>query len=351
MQHLPASSTVASPLTTTMRAGILSGIQSLAVQQLAIPEPGPGEIRIRMKAVGICGSDVSMFLGHRPDLALPLLIGHEGLGYVDKVGTGVTSLQPGDRVVIEPNYPCGHCAMCWQGRGNICVDKRIMGVRETGCFADYAIAPADFTWPIPDTVQDDDAVVIEPTAVALHTIFSSPARPGDVVAVIGLGAIGLLVTHLAVQMGYRVLAYDRLADKIALAEIFGAVSMPADATTQQLAALWQQANVHTVFECAGAAPALTLAVEAAPRGAYVVVAGLSDKGSTISEFAMTRQGINIITSMIYQHPIDFARTIRLIEQGFIQPGRIISKHLPFEQLPDALVAASRGQHAKIIVHL
>jgi threonine dehydrogenase-like Zn-dependent dehydrogenase len=304
-----------------------------------------------MKAVGICGSDVSMFMGHRPDLALPLLVGHEGLGYVDKLGAGVTSVEPGGRVVIEPNYPCGHCAMCWQGRGNICLNKRIMGVRETGCFADYAIVPAEFTWSIPDTVQDDDAVVIEPTAVALHTIFSSPARPGDVVAVIGLGAIGLLVTHLAVQMGYRVLAYDRLPDKIALAESFGAVPMPADATNQQLAALWQQADVHTVFECAGAAPALTLAVEAAPRGAYVVVAGLSDKDSTISEFAMTRQGINIITSMIYQHPVDFSRTIRLIEQGFIQPSRIISQHLPFDQLPEALVTASQGQHAKIIVHL
>jgi threonine dehydrogenase-like Zn-dependent dehydrogenase len=304
-----------------------------------------------MKTVGICGSDVSMFLGHRPDLALPLLIGHEGLGYIDKSGAGVTSFQPGDRVVIEPNYPCGHCAMCWQGRGNICVNKRIMGVRETGCFAEYAIAPAEFTWPIPDAVQDDDAVVIEPTAVALHTIFSSPARPGDVVAVIGLGAIGLLVTHLAVQMGYRVLAYDRLPDKIALAEAFGAVPMPADATTTQLASRWQQAGVHTVFECAGAAPALTLAVEAAPRGACVVVAGLSDKGSTISEFAMTRQGINISTSMIYQHPVDFARTIRLIEQGFIQPGRIISQHASFDQLPDALIAASTGQHAKIVVHL
>jgi threonine dehydrogenase-like Zn-dependent dehydrogenase len=81
------------------------------------------------------------------------------------------------------------------------------------------------------------------------------------------------------------------------------------------------------------------------------VAGLSDKDSTISEFAMTRQGINIITSMIYQHPVDFARTISLIEQGFIQPGRIISQHASFDQLPDALVAASTGQHAKIVVHL
>lgn len=334
-----------------MRAGVLTGVRSIQIQPCSVPEPGPGEIRLKMKRVGICGSDVSIFQGHRPDLQFPLIIGHEGIGYVDKLGEGVNAHQLGERVVIEPNYPCGHCEYCWQGRGNICLNKRIIGVLETGCFADYAVVPANFAWKIPDTISDEDAVVIEPTAVALHTLYSSPARPGDTVAVVGLGAIGLLVTHLAQEMGYTVLAYDRVQEKVNLASSFGAVPISADVDTVQMGVIWKEANVHTVFECAGAAPAFTMAVAAAPRGAYVVVAGLSDKPSAITEFGITRQGINLITSIIYQHPIDFRRTIKLIDRGFLQPGRIISAQEPFDKLALALDLACTGHHAKIVLAL
>ncbi|MVM37695.1 alcohol dehydrogenase catalytic domain-containing protein [Spirosoma sp. HMF3257] len=332
-----------------MQAGVLTAARSITLQQRPIPEPGPGEVRLKMKLVGICGSDVSIFQGHRPDLKFPLIIGHEGIGYVDKPGDGVSQLQIGDRVVIEPNYPCGHCEYCWQGRGNICINKRIIGVLETGCFAEYAVVPASFAWKIPKSIRDEDAVVIEPTAVALHTLYSSPARPGDTIAVVGLGAIGLLVTHLAQKMGYTVLAYDRVQEKVNLASNFGAIPVSADADTSQIAAIWKEAKVHTVFECAGAALAFTLSVEAAPRGACVVVAGLSDKPSVITEFGMTRQGITIITSIIYQHPIDFRRTIGLIESGFIQPGKIISARESFSNLASAIETACTGQHAKMVL--
>ena len=334
-----------------MQAGVLTAPRSIELQARPIPEPGRGDVRIRMKAIGICGSDVSLFLGHRPDLAFPLVMGHEGIGYIDKIGEGVSEYQLGDRVVIEPNYPCGRCEYCWQGRGNICPNKRIIGVLETGCFAEYAVVPAPFAWRIPDAISDDDAVVIEPTAVALHTLYSSPARPGDPIAVIGLGTIGLLVTHLAVQMGYTVLGYDRVPEKTALAANFGAIPVSAEATTAQISDLWKEVRVHTIFECAGAAPAFTLAVEAAPRGAYVVVAGLADKPSALTEFSITRQGINIITSIIYQHPTDFRRTIGLIESGFLQPGRIISAKEPFQNLASAVQTASSGHHAKIILNV
>ncbi|GAB4016508.1 Zn-dependent oxidoreductase [Spirosoma koreense] len=302
-----------------------------------------------MKLVGICGSDVSLFLGHRPDLSFPLIMGHEGIGYVDKVGEQVREHQPGDRVVIEPNYPCGHCEYCWQGRGNICPDKRIVGMLETGCFADYTVVPAPFAWKIPNSISDENAVVIEPTAVALHTLFTSPARPGDTIAVIGLGAIGLLLTHLAQKMGYTVWAHDRVQEKVDQAAAFGAIPVAAETTANQIAVIWKNARVHTVFECAGAAPALTLAIEAAPRGAFVVVAGLSDKPSAITEFGITRQGIDIRTSIIYQHPADFRRTIRLIESGFLQPGLIISAQDRFNNLSAALATAAAGKHTKIIL--
>lgn len=145
---------------------------------------------------------------------------------MDVVGEGVTHLAAGDRVVIEPNYPCMSCEFCLQGRDNICPNKRIIGVLEQESFADYAVAPEAFAWKVPDTVPDDNAVVIEPTAVVLHAIFPSSARPGDSIAVMGLGVIGILTTHLAVELGYRVVANDPIAEKASFAESLGAIISP-----------------------------------------------------------------------------------------------------------------------------
>lgn len=334
-----------------MLAGVLLGKQQFELQNSPIPEPGSHEVRIKMDMLGICGSDVSLYLGHRANTPFPLIIGHEGIGKIDKIGVQVSSLNLGQSVVIEPNFPCGHCHLCWSGRSNICLDKRIFGVLEPGCFAEYAVVPAPFVWPIPDGVSGEDAVLIEPLAVALHALYTSPSRPGDVLAVIGLGAIGLLLVQLASRMGYRVLAQDRVAAKVKLAEELGAIPLAPESTESELAKAWQDAGVSTIFECAGAAPALSTAVNAAPKGATVVVVGLADQPSSISEFTLTRQGIQVLSSIIYQHPLDFRRAIRLLEQDFIQPSKIISAHEPFVQLPSALETASQGQHSKIILSL
>ena len=332
-----------------MKAGVLVQPKRLEIQTRAVPTPGAQEVLLKMELLGICGSDVSLYLGHRSNTPFPLIIGHEGIGRVEQLGAEVSGLQIGQRVVIEPNFPCGHCALCWSGRSNICLHKRIFGVLEPGCFAEYVVVPAQFVWHVPDNVRDEDAVLIEPLAVALHGLYTAPARPGDVLAVVGLGAIGLLLTQLACRMGYRVLAYDRVREKIELAEQLGAIPLPTDSSEADLAKSWQKAGVSTIFECAGAAPALTMAIAAAPRGTDLVVLGLADQASALTEFTLTRQGIQVLSSIIYQHPLDFQRSIRLLEQGFIQPSKIISQSTTFSQLSAALEKASQGQDSKIIL--
>ena len=332
-----------------MQAGVLVQPKQLELQTRPVPTPGAQEVLVKMELLGICGSDVSLYLGHRSNTPFPLIIGHEGIGRIEQFGANVTGLQLGQKVVIEPNFPCGQCSLCWSGHSNICLHKRIFGVLESGCFAEYALVPAQFVWPIPDNVQDEDAVLIEPLAVALHGLYTAPARPGDALAVIGLGAIGLLLTQLACRMGYRVLAYDRVSEKIELAEQLGATPLAADSREADLAKNWQKAGVSTIFECAGVGPALTMAIAAAPRGANVVVLGLADQASALTEFTLARQGIQVLSSIIYQHPLDFQRSIRLLEQGFIQPSKIISERTIFSSLPAALEKASKGQDSKIIL--
>jgi len=239
-------------------------------------------------------------------------------------------------VVIEPNFPCLECEYCKRGQGNICPKKRIFGIREPGCFAQYTIVPAEFVWKVPDGIPDDDALMIEPSAVALHALQMSSAKPGMTVAVVGLGAIGLLVARFALGLGYKVLVHDRIVRKVDLPVSWGAVAAndgAPDASAAELNAIFTEANVRAVIEATGSGKGTLLAIESAPRGSDVVLVGLSQEPIPIVPSALTRNGTQIYTSMIYDHPGDFRQVIDLIAGGEIQPSRIISSRTNLEGLP------------------
>ncbi len=337
-----------------MKAAFLLKPKVIQLQNAPNPVPAAGEVRIKLKMIGVCGSDVHLFQGHRL-LDKPNIIGHEGLGIIDKVGTGVSESRIGERVVMEPNIPCHHCRYCQSGRGNICINKRIVGVNEVGCFAEYIVLPSAFAWKVPTTVSDADAVAIEPTAVGVHALNASKAKPGDTIAVIGLGAIGLLLTHLALKLGYKVLVTELNTDKLKIATDWGAIKATHTGSLQQqteaLAHQWMEEDVTAIFECAGASVTASMATAAAPRGSEIVLVGLSMSDATFKPFKIAREGITIVPSIIYDHPFDFKRTIQLIASKVIQPGQIISKYMKLDELQLALEVASIGNDSKIIIHV
>jgi threonine dehydrogenase-like Zn-dependent dehydrogenase len=312
-------------------------------------------VRIRLKVVSICGSDVHLYKGDWQKRApYPVRPGHEGVGYIDALGDGVSHLSLGQRVVIEPNVPCGQCRHCWRGQGNICPNKQIFGVVEPGCFADYCVVPAKFAWPLPAHISDDDAVLVEPTAVGWHALQTATLRPGDTIAVIGLGAIGLLLTHTALAVGYKVVVKDRVPEKMALAERWGATAIQLAAEEEvipQLAAQLNEADVVAIFECGGTVRTATMALEAAPAGTEIVIVGLAHEPVSFIPFDITRRGLNILTSMIYNHPADFSRVIELVAKGTIQPSQAISRRVEFAQLPEALAWAASGAETKVVLTL
>jgi len=229
-----------------------------------------------------------------------------------------------------------------------------MGVTEPGCFADYTILPARFAWPLPEYISDDDAVLVEPTAVAVHALKISQAQPDETIAVIGLGAIGLLLTHIAVRQGYTVLVTDRLPHKIEMAERLGAIRTNVTDNTEpavQLGRQWDEFEVTAVFECAGSPAAMSLAIEAAPRGADVVLVGLSTETACFDAFQSIRRGNNILTSMIYDHPTDFGKTIGLIAAGIIKPSQVISRRYKLDEVATALEEVGKGNETKVILEI
>jgi threonine dehydrogenase-like Zn-dependent dehydrogenase len=328
-----------------MKTALLLAVERLAIAETKAPAPGPGEVLIRPALAGICGSDVSLYLGHRPVASFPHLLGHEIVGRVEALGEGVSTLAIGQRVVVEPNYSCGRCAFCLGGRGNICPDKKSAGVSVPGFFAELCVAPARFTWPVGEDLPDADAATIEPLAVAVTALRRSGAGLGDTIAVVGCGAIGLLLVQAARAQGIRVLAHETSARKLAMAGELGAEgSAEAD-----IAALWRREGVTRIFDTSGVSATVELALASAPRGSEVFLLGLSGLDAKFVPLRFVREGIRLTGSLIYDHPFDFPKTISLVERGVLRPSLIVTDTLPFEEIGRAFELASSGGAAKVLV--
>jgi 2-desacetyl-2-hydroxyethyl bacteriochlorophyllide A dehydrogenase len=328
-----------------MRAALLIAPSKIEVHEVTEPSVRSDEVVIQPVRVGICGTDVSFFLGHRPAASYPFILGHELVGRVVEVGDDVKHLRIGQRVIVEPNYPCGHCALCLSGRGNICSKKQSMGVTVPGCFADYVTAPSQFVWALPESISDSDAATIEPLTVSLHALLQSGATIGDTIVVLGCGVIGLLLVHSAVRQGIKVLAHDKAENKVHFAHRLGAVTC----SLTELRDLWDEMSVSTVFECAGAAATVELAISSAPRGSRVVLLGLASSSASFTPLRLVREGVRVEGSMIYNHPSDFARSIALVESGILQPSCVVTDTFQFGSIATAIELASMGRAAKVQV--
>ncbi len=328
-----------------MKAALLIAPGKIEINEITPPQLGKDEVLIAPTLLGICGSDVSLFMGHRAPPSYPLLIGHEVVGKVIATGEDVKHLSVGQRVVVEPNYPCGVCSYCAAGRGNICPNKKSLGVTIPGCFAEQFAAPAEFVWAVSDEISDENAVTLEPLAVSLHALWQSGVQIGDTIAVIGCGATGLLLIQAAVSQGVRVFAHDKLESKIEMARKLGAqINQEAD-----IQKLWKDEGVTTVFECAGATPTVELALNSVPRGGQVILVGLASSQANFTPLKFVREELRVSGSIIYNHPSDFARTIALVEKKVLSPKQIVTHTFPFGEINQALQLASTGKVGKVLL--
>ncbi len=337
-----------------MIQALISEPKTIKINESNMPEPGKNEVLVKLSMTGICGSDVHLFNKGREANNL-LVAGHEGIGFIEKTGEEVSSQRKGERVVIEPNIPCRICTECISGRSHVCRNKRIIGVSEHGCFAEYVVVPAEFAHFLPSSISNEDAVTIEPVTVAYSALMRSGAKPGDTILVIGLGAIGLLVAHVALALGYRVFVSDPVKDKVRQTIKQGAIDINNDASemmgSSELKKICEEENIYTIFECAGSEKTATIAIQSAPHGAEVVLLGLSAKPATFIPFDTCKTGVRINFSLIYEHPFDFKRVIQLINSEKIAPGFIITNYFPLKDLQAALELASTGKESKIVIRI
>ncbi len=330
-----------------IKTAFLEAAGKISISETVAPLPGLDEVLIRPILTAICGSDVSFFEGHRIPSAYPIVLGHEVVGNVVAKGGSVTKVAIGQRVIVEPNYPCGTCKFCRSGKGNICPNKKSLGVTVPGCYTGLFCAPAEFCWPIPKSISDEDAVAIEPLTVSLHALWQSGVKAGDTISVLGCGSTGLLLIQAAKTLGVQIIAHDKVKHKLEMARHFGAEI----SDNQDLAQLWQEKNVRTVFECAGSSVTVEMALNAAPRGSEVILMGLSSSPASFQPLRFVREGLRMSGSLIYDHPHDFMKAISLVEEKALSPKSIVSDTFSFDRIQEAMQIASTGEAGKIILDM
>jgi L-iditol 2-dehydrogenase len=258
-----------------MQALVLTDYRKLELGSLDRPAIGPGDVLVNVRACGICGSDVHGFDGSTGRRIPPLVMGHESAGVVAEVGANVTRLKPGDPVALDSLISCGRCELCRSGHGNLCAERKILGVacaefRQQGAFAEFVAVPEHAVFPLPAGLPFEHAALVEPVSVALHAVGRLKIREGDRAAVIGSGMIGLLVIQALWLAGCEdVIAIDIDADRLRLATELGATTTINAAQCDPVAAILQETGglgADVAMEVVGSAAPLATAIGCVRRG-------------------------------------------------------------------------------------
>ncbi len=335
---------------TQMRAAVTCDWNDIRLEQVPVPELEPGEVLVRVGACGICGTDLKIvsgvYQGSWPP-ALPFIQGHEWGGTVAALGEGVTGLQVGDRVAAENHKGCGVCSMCRQGRYNLCEVARtkgraykLYGHSAPGAFAEYAARPATLLHKIPDNVSFEESTIINQGALGLHAIRRCRIDPGDTVAVIGPGLVGMITLQLAQAVGAtRVIVVGR-GPRLDLARELGAdevVDYMAGDPAEAIRALTGGRGVDCAFECAGTAAAVITATNCVRRGGRVALVGLT--GGKPIELNTDRLALDEIDVFgVRSSPNAYPELIKLIAAGKVNVRKLVSRVYPLEQINDAFAS-------------
>ena len=314
-----------------MRQVFLEAPGKLDIRNVVEPDPGPEDVVIRVRAVGICGSDVHVFAGQHPFVQYPVVPGHEFSGTIESTGSSVSTDLVGRSACVEPSFVCGRCGQCLSGRYNICSELRVMGFQAPGAMCEAVAVPLAKVHLLPGRMDFRTGALVEPAAVAVHAFRRSSAKSGDVVLVIGAGVIGTMVMQVALGEGCRVACVEADPERLKRAARAGAeMTFDAQVTPEAIRDATDGA-LSAIFECVGLPETIQLAVDSAPRGSTVVAAGVFSEAVPIPMPIVQDGEIDIKGTLMYTGE-DFRRAIELLARGAIRPADFITHVVGLEQV-------------------
>lgn len=345
---------------SAMKAAVLHRPGEIRVEQRQVPEPGPGEVLVRVRAVGVCGSDVHYYkegrIGRRV-VEKPLILGHECAGEVVALGSGVSHLRIGSRVALEPGVPCRRCRFCMSGRYNLCPDVTFMATPPVdGAFVEYIAWPADFTYPLPENLGYAEGALMEPLAVGMHAVRRARLVPGCTVLVLGGGPIGQLALQAAKAAGAgRVILTELEEGRLAMARSLGAdvaLDLRTTPMAEALAEITDGEGPDLVIEAAGTVETVRQGIELVRRGGTVVWIGLPGTDPCpVSVLQAINKEMDILG--IYRYANVYPDAIRLAASGKIDLAPLVTHRFPLEDTRQALdtVVEQKASALKVLVEI
>ncbi|HET9671804.1 MAG TPA: alcohol dehydrogenase catalytic domain-containing protein [Actinomycetota bacterium] len=333
-----------------MRAALLDAPRTLGVREADDPTPTPGDAVVRVEAVGICGTDLSIFAGKIP-VRYPRVIGHEIVGVLeDPGGSGIAA---GTRVLVDPAISCGSCRQCREGRTNICTRGALLGRDRDGGLRERLAVPPANVHELPPAVEPSVAPMIQVLATCVHAQRRMPLFLGERVVVLGLGVTGLLHVQLAKRRGAgTVVGVTRSEAKLSLAGELGADALVrADGSETEEVERTLGGGADLVVECIGTVGGLARAVELVRHGGRILAYGtITETVGELSFYDLYHKEISIQAARAAR-PEDFPDSISLVAAGEVSLGPLVSDRFPFDRSNQALGAAGAPGALKVLVDL
>lgn len=310
----------------------------IVLRKIDMPSPGKDEVLVRIKAVGVCGSDVHYYTkGRIGDFVVrkPLILGHECSGEIVDAGEEVEGLKAGDRVVLEPGVPCRKCKYCKSGRYNLCPEMVFMATPPVdGAFVEYLAHPADFVFRLPDRVSYEEGTFFEPLAVGLYSVERAGVKLGEKVLILGAGPIGLATLQAVINVGGTCVTVVDLYDfRLQKAKELGAMEVINAKQIDILERL--DPDFDCVFETAGSAVTTEQGIKLTARGGTLVLIGLpAEQKINLSIHQIIAKELNLLG--IFRYTNMYPKTVRLAEDGKLDLKSLISKKFSFPRVEEAL---------------
>ena len=329
-----------------VRAAILEDRRKLVIRDVSKPVLDKDEVLIKVQYCGICGSNLHIYVE-----GIGIGLGHEFSGDIVEMGSEVDGWKIGDRVAVNPRIPCGECYWCIRGKIGLCDKLYLRATRLQGAFATYAKAKYVQLHKLPDELTYEEGTMVEPTACALHAIRLSRMKVGDVVAVLGLGPIGLLITQLAKISGAKAVygteispSRIKLAKYVADLVIHPKLARPVD----RILDLTGDMGPDIVFECAGSIETTQESIALARRGGTIIIPGMCFEAVETSFIDVVLKELTLRGSLAWSAG-EFAMALELIKNGIIDVNSLITDKFPLEDINRAFEKALKGEGGKILV--
>lgn len=334
-----------------MLATVYTGERTFETTILDAPALGADDVRIAVRYVGLCGTDLHIFHGHMDSrVDIPAVIGHEMSGVVSEVGSAVADWHPGDVVTVMPLKWDGTCPACLAGNSHICQNLKFVGIDTPGALQGEWVVPSSLLVRVPEDVSLAHAALVEPVAVAVHDVRRSDLAPGQKAVVIGAGPIGVLIASVAREVGAEVAIVELDAARRSFADDLGLTTIDPRAVD---AVAWVEewtggAGADVVFEVAGAAAAVLSATSYAKVRGTIVVVAIHPEPRPIDLQRIFWRELRILGARVYQRP-DFEEAVRLVATGAVPTDALISGIVPLASVQEAFETLEGGRALKLLV--